>query len=142
MNKYTSKTSKIDLPTEKVYLFLSDFNNFKNIIPSDKVTDYFSTMDSCSFKISGLGQVDLKMTEKEPYKLLKIASGEKTPVSFFLWIQLKPIDETESSTAIRLTIEANLNPMMKMIIGNRMQTGLDSVLDYMVQFFNEKFADK
>ena len=141
MSKYTSKTSKINLPAEKVYLFLSDFNNFKNIIPADKVKDYSSTTDSCTFNISGLGQAELKMIEKEPYKLLKIASGEKTPIKFFLWIQLNPVDEAESLTAIRLTLEASLNPMMKMIIGNRMQPGLDSLLDYIVQFFNEKFSE-
>ncbi|OFX85822.1 MAG: hypothetical protein A2W99_05970 [Bacteroidetes bacterium GWF2_33_16] len=138
MSKYISKTGKINLLDEKIYTFLSDFTNLKNIIPADKVSDFSATADSCQFTVSGLGKAGLKMVEKEPFKLIKITSNGG-PFSFFFWIQLKPVDEETSSTALRLTLEAELNPMMRMVIGNQIQNGLDKLVDYMVEYFNMKF---
>jgi carbon monoxide dehydrogenase subunit G len=141
MNQYTSKTGKINLTDELIFNFLSDFSNIKRIIPTDKVSDFSSTSDSCEFKISGFGKAGLKIIEKEPFKLIKITSEKGTPVNFNFWIQLKSIDETKTSTAIRLTLDADLNPMMKMMVGNQLQKGLDTIVDYVTAFFNEKFSD-
>jgi len=141
MNKYTSKTGKINKSNEKVYAFLSDFNNFNSLIPADKVSGFTSTEDTCRFNIMGIGEAGLKIVEKEAFQLIKISSDGKTPFTFFFWIQLKPINEDINSTAVRLTLEADLNPMMKMMIGNHLQKGLDSMIDYMEKLFNEKLKD-
>lgn len=142
MSKYTSKTGKIDLPDEKIYSFLSNFNNLKSVIPSEKISDFTSTEDTCRFSVPGIGNAGLKIIEKEPFKLIKITSDGGTPFGFFFWIQLKPIDEQNNSTAVRLTLEADLNPMMKMVIGNKLQTGLDSLVDYMITYFNTRFTSQ
>lgn len=139
MGKYTSKIGKINQSNELIYTFLSDFRNLEAIIPADKVKDFEATDDTCKFKIEGIGQAGLKIIEKEAYKLIKITSDGKSPFSFFFWIQLKPIENEENTTAIRLTIDANLNPMMKMMVGKHLQKGIDAVVDQMVVFFNQKF---
>ncbi|MDX9695914.1 MAG: SRPBCC family protein [Bacteroidales bacterium] len=141
MSQYTSKTGIINLADEKIFSFLSDFTNLKNIIPPDKVSDFSATSDSCQFKVSGLGSAGLRIIEKEPFKTIKIASEKGTPISFTFWIQLKPIDDTNSSTAIRLTLDAELNPMMKMLIGNQLQKGLDAMVDYITTYFNQRQAE-
>ncbi|MBI9054170.1 MAG: SRPBCC family protein [Bacteroidales bacterium] len=141
MSKYTSKIGKVKKSEATIYNFLSDFNNLKAVIPADKVTDFESTEDTCKFNIQGVGQAGLKIIEKEENKLIKITSDGKSPFSFFFWIQLKPMEEEEGTTAIRLTIDANLNPMMKMMVGKHMQKGIDSILDQVVVFFNEKIKE-
>jgi len=141
MNKYTSKTGKINKSNEKVYAFLSDFTNFKSLIPADKVSGFSATEDTCRFSIMGIGEAGLKIVEKEAFHLIKISSDGKTPFTFFFWIQLKPIKEDDNSTAIRLTLDADLNPMTKMMIGSHLQKGLDSMIDYMEKLFNEKLKD-
>ena len=138
MNKYSSKIGKINLPDDKIYSFFTDFNNLKAVIPADKVSDFEATEDTCKFKIEGIGQAGLKIIEKEPFKLIKITSDGKSPFSFFFWIQLKPIEENENTTAIRLTIDANLNPMMKMMVGKHLQKGIDAMVDQIIVFFNDK----
>ncbi len=138
MSKYTSKIGKINQADELIYTFLTDFNNLKVLVPADKVTDFEATEDTCRFKIEGVGQAGLKIIEKEPFKLIKITSDGKSPFSFFFWIQLKPVENQENTTAIRLTIDANLNPMMKMMVGKHLQKGIDAIVDQMVVFFNEK----
>ena len=72
MSKIESKIGKINQSDEKIYNFISDFNNFKSIIPNDKVTDWESTPDSCTFKVEGIGKAKMKINESEPFKLVKI----------------------------------------------------------------------
>ena len=141
MNKYTSKTGKINKSNEKVYAFLSDFTNFKSLIPADKVSGFSATEDTCRFNIMGIGEAGLRIIEKEAIQLIKISSDGKTPFTFLFWIQLKPINDEINSTAVRLTLEADLNPMMKMMIGSHLQKGLDSMVGYMETLFNEKLKD-
>lgn len=142
MSKYTSKIGKINKSDQLIYNFLTDFNNIKSVIPEDKVKDFEATEDTCRFSIDGVGQAGLKIIEKEPYKLIKITSDGKTPFSFFFWIQMKPIEGEEKTTAIRLTIDANLNPMMKMMVGKHLQKGIDAIVDQVVVFFNEKVKEE
>ncbi|MCK5170599.1 MAG: SRPBCC family protein [Bacteroidales bacterium] len=142
MSKYTSKIGEINKSDELIYSFLTDFNNLKSVIPSDKVKDFEATEDTCKFNIEGVGQAGLKIIEKEPNKLIKITSDGKSPFSFFFWVQLKPIENSENKTAIRLTIDANLNPMMKMMVGKHLQKGIDAMVDQVVVFFNEKVKEE
>lgn len=138
MSKHTSKIGKVNKSDELIYNFLTDFNNLKSIVPQDKVKDFEATEDTCKFNIDKVGQAGLKIIEKEPHKLIKITSDGKSPFSFFFWIQLKPIEDSENTTAIRLTIDANLNPMMKMMVGKHLQKGIDGLVDQLVVFFNRK----
>jgi carbon monoxide dehydrogenase subunit G len=142
MSKYTSKIGEINKSDELIYNFLTDFNNLKSVIPSDKVKDFEATEDTCKFNIEGVGQAGLKIIEKEPHKLIKITSDGKSPFSFFFWVQLKSIENSENKTAIRLTIDANLNPMMKMMVGKHLQKGVDAMVDQVVVFFNEKVKEE
>ena len=136
MSKYTSKVGKIKRTDEDIYNFLSNFNNLKSVIPQDKIHNFESTEETCNFSIDGVGMTGLKIIEKEPFKLIKITSNGKSPFSFFFWIQLKAIENEENTTAIRLTIDAKLNPMMKMMVGKHLQKGIDAIVDQVTVFFN------
>ncbi len=132
MTKFESRIGKIQSPQEKVYNFLSDFNNFKHIIPEDKVNEWKSDPESCSFKVSGVGDVGLKMVEKEPYDLIKITGNGLANVEFFLWIQLKKVSEND--TRVKITMKADLNPMLKMAASKPMNSFLEIVVNYMENF--------
>ncbi len=142
MSKYNSKIGKINKQDQLIFDFLSDFRNLESIIPEDKISNFEATEDRCKFKIEGIGQAGLKTIEKEPNKLIKITSDGKAPFGFSFWIQLKPIEQEENTTAIRLTIDAQLNPMMKMMVEKHLQKGIDSLVDHMVIFFNEKVKEE
>lgn len=142
MSKYTSKIGKINKQDQFIYNFLSDFRNLESVIPKDKISNFEATEDRCKFRIEGIGEAGLKTVEKKPNKLIKISSEGKAPFGFSFWIQLKPIEQEENTTAIRLTIDAQLNPMMKMMVGKHMQKGIDSLVDHMVIFFNEKVKEE
>lgn len=127
MSKIESKIGQINQSDEKIYGFLADFNNFKHLIPADKVKNWESTENSCKFTVDGIGDAGLKIIEKTPFSLIKVTSEGKTPLAFFLWIQIKKIEESKS--AIRIVIEPQVNPIMLAMVKGPLQNFLDMLVD-------------
>jgi carbon monoxide dehydrogenase subunit G len=127
MIKLESRIGKIHNTEEKIYNFLSDFNNFKDLIPEDKIKNWESSADSCRFTIDSIGEAGMQIVEKQPYGLIKVASKVNNKIEFNFWIQLKQTGEKD--TRIKLTIKADVNPMLRMIVKKPLQTFLDSIID-------------
>lgn len=136
MTEIISKTGKIEKPSTGIYNFISDFRNLKEVVPQDKVNDFIAEEDSCEFTVEGLGKAGLKIVEKEPPKLIKMTNNGSLPVDFNLWLQLKEVENND--TRIRITVRAELNMMMKMMVGKKLQEGADALIDYICAYFNKK----
>ena len=76
--KLESKTGKITKRDKDIYNFISDFNNFQSLVPADKVKNWQSDTDSCSFTIDMIGETGFRIIEKEPFKLVKLANLEQS----------------------------------------------------------------
>ncbi|MBN1186372.1 MAG: SRPBCC family protein [Bacteroidales bacterium] len=132
MTTFESRIGKVESSDELVYNFLSDFNNFEIIIPQDKSLEFTSTEDTCSFTVAPIGKIGLKIIEREPYKLIKITGDENSKFEFFIWIQIKQV--AENDTRIRVTLKADLNPLIKMMASKPLQQFVDSLIDRMENF--------
>ena len=126
-----SRVGKIQANQTKVYELLADFNNLGNYVPHDKVADFTSTTDSCSFTIDKIGKFGMRIIEREPSKLVKIANDENVPFKFNLWIQLKELGELD--TRVKVTLKADLNPMLKMVAKKPLTTFVDTLVDRLEQ---------
>lgn len=131
MAEYKSKQVKINKPDQTIYTVLSNFSNFTPII-QDKVEEWQATEDTCSFKAKGF-TVKLRMVDKEPFKTIKI-TGDDMPFEFTFWIQLKGL--AADDTRMLLTLRTELNMMMKMMIGGKLQKALDEVAEKIAFGFN------
>ena len=126
MSKIESRIGVIKESEEKIYLFLSDFNNFRNLVPQDSVKNWESTGDTCSFDVEGIGPVGLKIIEKEPNKLIKITSDGKKPVPLLVWIQIKEV--TEKDSRIKITADVDVNPLMAAMVKSPLKSFVDSLV--------------
>lgn len=133
MKEYVSKIVKINRPASDMYTVLSDFSVLGGMIPKDEVEDFEATQDTCSFKIKGM-VVGLKIVDREPNKTIKIVGDGKLPFDFLFWIQLKEVEPYD--TRLRLVLHANLNMMLSMMIGGKLQKGLDSFAEQLAMGFN------
>jgi carbon monoxide dehydrogenase subunit G len=124
-SKFESKIGKIQNSSESVYHFLSNFNNFKNLLPSDKAKNWQSTEDTCSFSVDGVGEVGLRIIEKQPNTLIKITGKEGSKFDFFFWIQLK--EAVPYDTRFKLTLKVTMNPFLKMMASKPLQTFIDTL---------------
>lgn len=127
MTKFESDIKKSAYPAEAIFNFLSDFDHFGDLIPQDKISNWQSAGESCRFTIDPVGEVGLRILEKEEYKTIKYTAEGKTPFNFFLWIQLKEVGEGD--TRIKLTIKADMNPMIKMVASKPVKKFLDVLSD-------------
>ncbi len=127
MLKLESKIGTIQNSNEKIYRFLLNFDNLKNLIPGDKIKNWQTLEDSCRFTVEGLGNTGVKILEKEPFKLIKLTGIDTDKYNFFFWIQLKQV--AENDTRVRLTMHAELNQMMQMMAKNPLKNFLDTLVD-------------
>ncbi len=91
---------------------MSDFRNFGSLLP-DQIKNYEADQESCSFEISGIGLISLKLSQKVPYSQVSSVSGEKTPIPFTLSIMLTADDD--QSCIATVVIDAEISMMMAMI---------------------------
>jgi hypothetical protein len=64
----------------------------------------------------------LKLIEKEPFKTLKFES-DKSPIGFNFWIQL--VEKEPGDTKIRLTLKADIPFMIKMMLKDKLEQGIE-----------------
>jgi hypothetical protein len=64
--------------------------------------------------------------------------AEGIPMEANFWIQLKEVSPAD--TRIKLTLKADIPMMFKLIIGKKIQTGLDQAADMLAQFPYEQWS--
>lgn len=131
MEKYESKQQRILRPAEQIYQVISRFDNLTPAL-ADKVEEWQATEDTCSFKAKGF-TVRLLMAEKVAPKHVKI-EGDGVPMDFAFWIQLQPVSEND--TRLRLVLQVELNFMMRMMLGSKLQEGLDQIAEGIARAMN------
>jgi carbon monoxide dehydrogenase subunit G len=134
MLKIESKIGTAHKPEKKIYDFLSDFNNFNEVIPTDKVNNWEATENTCSFNVTGVGSVQMEIVEKEPTKMIKIEGEGLKNSSFTFWIQLKEV--AENDTKIKLSLKAEVPAMIKMMAQKPLKQGMDMIVDRLDELFD------
>ena len=133
MQEYISKQQQVLRPAEQIYAVISRFDNLTPAL-ADKVEEWQATEDSCSFKAKGF-TVKLRMEEREPGKYVKgVGDDGGVPMDFAFWIQLQEVSAAD--TRLRLVLRIDLNMMMKMMIGNKLQGALDQIAEGFARAMN------
>ncbi len=132
IEKYESKQQQIRRSAETIYGALADFNNFTPLV-ADKVEGWTVEGDECSFKVKGM-PFGLRMVEKIPGELIKVQATEASPIGFTLWVQLK--EAAPYDTRMRLVLHAEMSMMIKMMIGSKLQGGIDQMAEQIAKTFN------
>lgn len=147
MAKYESKIKFLSAPVESVYATLSNLENFRPILenaqnnpmvrqkmeeagqdPSqlDKLKDVELSADRIAIPAPMIGSIALRIIEREENKCIKFET-EQSPVQANLWIQVLPV--STGGSKMKLTLSAELNMMMKMMIGSKLEDGIDKFAD-------------
>jgi len=129
MSKFESSVKQVPYPQQSVYNMLSDLNNIDKVrdrIPEDKLKDFSFDTDSITISGSPVGELRLHIIERQEPKCIKFET-EQSPIPFHLWIQMLPVTETTSK--MKLTIEAELNPFIKGMVSKPLQEGIEKIAD-------------
>ncbi len=113
MTRIESEQVTIQQSQEEVFKFLSDFNNFKKLMP-EQVTDWISDTETCSFNIKGMASLGMAIESKTPHSEIRIKKNGKAPFDFYFTCVMGPLDSGNNST-LKLFFDADLNPFLKMM---------------------------
>ncbi|MCF8221691.1 MAG: SRPBCC family protein [Bacteroidales bacterium] len=130
--KYESRIGKIKSGAKEVFDFVTDMRNFKQFLPERTIQNWEAGRDECSFEVSPVGTSKINIVRTDPDHTVKYAGHGLNNTEFYLWVQLKEIEEND--TRVRLTIKAGLNPAMKMVANKPIKDFLDKLVKGMEDF--------
>lgn len=126
MTTIKSKEVAVNQSSEKIFSFLRDLNNLEKLMPADRIKDWKSDKDECSFQIKGLAKIGMKYNKEEAPALLQLVSTTDKPFPFHLNIYLK---ENGDQTNSQLIFEGDMNPMLSMMAKKPLTNFFDMLAD-------------
>lgn len=139
LNKYVSEVKTIQQNQEIVFRYLADFQNFGRFfneytleqlsaqMPGVNIEGVNVDADSCQFTLSKGGSFGIRILERDQPKTIKMTGEGNMPVQLLFWIQLLPTSAYQCK--MRLTLHADMNVMMKMMLGKKLKEGVDRLAD-------------
>lgn len=133
--KYESKITSAPCSAQQIYRVMSNLQNLKRVrdmIPKDKIQEMEIEPDRVRIKVDGLAQkITIAIVDRIENDTVKFGA-EGIPMDANFWIQLKEL--APNDTRIKLTVKADIPMMFKMMIGKKLQDGLDQAADMLAQF--------
>lgn len=133
--KYESKITSAPCSAQQVYRVLSNLQNLERVrdmIPKDKVQEMDIEPDRVRMKVDGLAQkITIAIVDRIENDTVKFGA-EGIPMDANFWIQMKEVSPVD--TRLKLTIKADIPMMFKMMIGKKLQEGLDQAAEMLAQF--------
>lgn len=127
--QYSSKHGIVSRPQAELYMGFTDMRNFVAMLPEDKKQGVTADFDSISATVQGF-TLGVKVTRREPYQYIELQDNG-APFHFMASLHFDQADDP-GRTDFHIDLLADLNIMMKMMIGSKLQEALDKVVDGMV----------
>jgi len=132
LSYFESRTGRLACNAEEVFTFVTDIRNFERFIPGGIISNWNSEKESCSFSVSILGTVTVRLSEKERFTKV-VFSGDALKKNDFL-LTLNITDNVGDHAEVRILLNAELNPMMKMMAGKPIKQFLERLINEMEDF--------
>lgn len=127
---YTSKHGQVAKRPEELYMAFTDLRNFAQMVPAAQMqAEIKADYDNLSVVVQGF-RISVRVDERQPYSLIRLGSAE-SPVEFVGVLHFEPSVEP-GRTDFWIDLDANLNFMMKTMLGNKLQQALDKMVDGLV----------
>lgn len=122
-----SHKALVQKPQKELYTFLSNPNNFEDILP-DSLEEFESNEDSFKFALKGMPSLRLAFAEKQEFDLIKLKA---TSDSFPVFLTCKITQITDKQSEAQLFFDGEINTMMAMMIKKPLQNLLDTLVEKM-----------
>ena len=125
--KINSKHRSVARAPYMLYMPFSDMRNFVSMLPEDKRQGVEADYDSIRGTVQGFS-VGVRVEERRPYSRI-VYKDDGAPFQFTVNICFDADGGNPDSTDFHVDIEADLNFMMKMLLGNKLQDAVDKMVD-------------
>ena len=124
-----SKRAVVSKAPYELYMLFTDMRNFVNLLPEDKKEGVEADYDWIHAQVQGFN-IGVKVVSRVPYSKIGYAD-DGAPFKFGLTLHFDPAGDPYK-TDFQIVVDAELNFMMKTILGGKIKEGLDKVVDALV----------
>lgn len=132
ISKFESRTGNLSCKPGEVFNFVTDIRNFKQFVPGGRVDNLQMEKESCSFHISPLGTVNLNISKKEPDSNVTFSGSALKSNDFSLLLDIT--ENAAGKAEVKVTLNADLNPILKMMAAKPVMQFLEKLIDEMERF--------
>ena len=129
MVNYKSKKAVVSKAPYELYMAFVDMRNFIQFLPEEKKADVTADYDSIHASVQGFN-IGVRVTDRVPYSRIAFAD-DGAPFKFALQMHFNPATDPYK-TDFQIELDADLNFMMKTLLGSKIQGALDKVVDSLV----------
>ena len=126
---YTSKHGIVGRSQAELFMAFTDLRNFKQMVPPDKQVAIEADFDSLTATAQGMS-ISVRVAERHPYDLIVIEDKD-APIHFSVKVHFD--DGGAGRTDFWIEADAELNGIMKLMIGGKIREALDKVVDGLVE---------
>lgn len=130
MTTYTSKHGTVGRSNMELFMLFTDLRTLSMAIPEaqKQQVNLDVTYDTLTATMQGIS-LGIKIVERLPYSTIRMESFN-SPFEFK--VQLNFTDLGGNRTDFSIVLDAELNGMLKLMLGKKLQQGLDKAVDALV----------
>jgi hypothetical protein len=132
LSYFESRTGKLTCNAEDVFVFVTDIRNFGQFVPDGTITNWYAERESCSFSVSMLGTVTVRLAETERFNKVVFNGDALKKNDFSLTLDIS--GEVKDRAEVRITLNADLNPILKMMADKPIRQFLELLVNEMESF--------
>jgi carbon monoxide dehydrogenase subunit G len=132
LSYFESRSGKLTCNAEDVFAFVTDIRNFEQFIPNGTINNWYAEKESCSFSVSMLGTVTVRLAEKEKCNKVVFFGDALKKNDFSLTLNIS--DNVKDMSDVRVMLSADLNPMMKLMAAKPIDQFLEILINEMESF--------
>lgn len=121
-----SKRAIVSKAPYELYMVFTDMSNFVRFLPEEKKADVTADYDSLHATVQGFN-IGVRISSRTPYSRIDFAD-DGAPFKFTLSMHFEPASDPYK-TDYQICLDADLNFMMKTLLGSKLQDALDKVVD-------------
>jgi hypothetical protein len=132
ISTFESRTGKLDCRPEEIFEFVTDIRNLKTFVRGNTVSDLQIERDTCSFNVSPLGNISLGISEKVAVTKVVFTGSVFKSNDFSMLLDIR--EGNAGRAEVTVTLNAEMNPVLKMMAAKPVAQFLENLIDEMERF--------
>lgn len=134
-----SKHATVSRAPYILYMMFVDMRNFVQFLPEDKKSEVTADYDSLKTSVQGFN-IGIRISSRVPYSRIDF-KDDGAPFEFTISMHFDAAGGDPDKTDFHIEMSAELNFMMKMVLGSKLQEALDKIVDSLAAVSEGRIPD-
>jgi carbon monoxide dehydrogenase subunit G len=126
MSTIEGKRVRLARSAAEISELLQDMTRLKEFLPQDRISDWSADTAQCSFNVQGVARIGLRLEQGLNPMQVRLVATDGSPFPFTMVVNLHEVD---GATEVWQTLEADLNPFIRMMVERPLKNLFDHIAD-------------